>query len=84
MMAEKSCRWRDLMRIRVNKLSQLRNKILQRTVIAVALCLALGLSQTAFSAGGGIVTDDTASLSGASRTEPYSPYAQRNFPTMPL
>jgi len=44
----------------------------------------LGLSQSAFSEGGGLVTDDEASLSGAARTEPYSPYAQRNFPNLPL
>jgi hypothetical protein len=46
--------------------------------------MTLGLSLSAFSSGGGIVTDDEASLSGAARTEPYSPYAQRTFPTMPL
>jgi len=50
----------------------------------VLLVLVLGLSQTAFSDGGGLVTDDASSLSGASRTEPYSPYARRKFPIMPL
>jgi hypothetical protein len=46
--------------------------------------MTLGLSQTAFSEGGGLVTDDESSLSGSARTEPYSPYAQRNFPNLPL
>ncbi|MCP4256773.1 MAG: DUF3604 domain-containing protein [Planctomycetes bacterium] len=46
--------------------------------------MTLGLSQNAFSSGGGLVTDDEASLSGAARTEPYSPYAQRDFPNLPL
>ena len=66
------------------KTSPMHNVILQRTGVAVALCLTLGLSQSVFSAGGGIVTDDEASLSGVARTEPYSPYAQRNFPNWPL
>jgi hypothetical protein len=52
--------------------------------IVPAVCLAAGLSQTAYSEGGGIVTDDESSLSAAARTEPYSPYAQRNFPNRPL
>jgi hypothetical protein len=46
--------------------------------------MTLGLSQSAFSSGGGLVTDDEASLSGAARTEPYSPYAERDFPNLPL
>ena len=46
--------------------------------------LALDLGQDVFAAGGGLVTDDEASLSRAARTEPYSPYAQRNFPDRPL
>ncbi len=37
----------------------------------VLLSLALGLSQTAFAGGGGLVTDDEASLSSVTRTEPY-------------
>ena len=53
-------------------------------LISITVIMILGLSQSAFSAGGGLVTDDTASLSGAARTEPYSPYAQRNFPNWPL
>jgi len=51
----------------------------------LTLCLAIGLSPIAQSSeGGGLVTDDSASLSGIARTEPYSPYAQRNFPNLPL
>ena len=65
-------------------MKRLFNRITQQTVIAVALCLTLGFSQTAFSSGGGIVTDDETSLGGAARTQPYSPYAQRNFPNLPL
>ncbi len=65
-------------------MKQLFNRITPQTVVTVVLCLTLGFSQTAFSSGGGIVTDDEASLSGAARTEPYSPYAQRNFPNRPL
>lgn len=48
------------------------------------LFLALVLSQPAFAGGIGLVTDDETSLSSAARTEPYSPYAQRNFPNLPL
>ncbi|MBW2201375.1 MAG: DUF3604 domain-containing protein [Deltaproteobacteria bacterium] len=53
-------------------------------LISIAVIMTLALSQSAFSSGGGLVTDDEASLSGAARTEPYYPYAQRTFPTMPL
>ena len=53
-------------------------------LISITVIMTLGLSLSAFSSGGGLVTDDEASLSGAARTEPYSPYAQRNFPNMPL
>ena len=65
-------------------LSQSHIRISQRTGTALIMCLTLGLSQTAFSEGGGLVTDDPESLSAAARTQPYSPYAQRNFPSMPL
>ncbi len=52
---------------------------------ALTLCLAIILSPIAQSSeGGGLVTDDSASLSGVVRTEPYSPYAQRSFPNLPL
>jgi hypothetical protein len=50
----------------------------------VLFILALDLGQAVFAGGGGLVTDDEASLSRAARTEPYSPYAQRNFPDRPL
>jgi len=53
-------------------------------LISITVIMTLGLSHSAFSAGGGLVTDDETSLSGAAKTEPYSPYAQRNFPNLPL
>lgn len=46
--------------------------------------LALGICTNVFASGGGLVTDDTDSLSGAIRPIPYSPYASRNFPGRPL
>ncbi len=49
----------------------------------VALCLTLGFGQTAFAAAG-LITDDPDSLSAAGRPEPYSPYAERSFPSRPL
>ena len=53
-------------------------------LISITVIMTLALSQSAFSSGGGLVTDDEASLSGAARTEPYSPYAKRDFPNLPL
>ena len=53
-------------------------------LILIIAIMTLGFGQNAFSSGGGIVTDDEASLSSAAKTEPYSPYAQRNFPNLPL
>ena len=53
-------------------------------LIAITGIVILGLGQSAWAGGGGLVTDDTESLSAAARKEPYSPYAQRNFPTRPL
>jgi len=53
-------------------------------LISITLLLIFGLNQSAFSSGGGIVTDDEASLSSSARQEPYSPYAQRTFPNRPL
>ena len=53
-------------------------------LIWIIAIMTLGFGQNAFSSGGGIVTDDEASLSSAAKTEPYSPYAQRNFPNLPL
>ena len=53
-------------------------------LISITVIMTLALSQSAFSSGGGLVTDDEASLSGAARTEPYSPYAKRDYPNLPL
>ena len=53
-------------------------------LVSISAIMIFGLGQNAFSSGGGIVTDDESSLSGAAATEPYSPYAQRNFPNRPL
>ena len=61
-----------------------RIRISQGTGFAVTLCLALGLGQTAYSTGGGLVTDDTSSLVSVGKKETYSPYAQRDFPDYPL
>jgi len=58
--------------------------MIKQTSISIILGLALGVSQVAFSSGGGIVTDDPESLSGMVREETYSPYAERNFPDRPL
>ena len=58
--------------------------IIKRTSATIMLGLLLGGSQTVFASGGGIVTDDPESLSGAAREDTYSPYAQRNFPDRPL
>jgi len=67
-----------------NKSCSIHPRLPQRTTAALVVCLSLGLTGTAFSSGGGITTDDKSSLSGAARTEPYSPYAQRHFPNRPL
>jgi len=58
--------------------------LFKHAAIVISLGLALGMSQSVYSSGGGIVTDDTDSLSGAAREGTYSPYAQRNFPERPL
>jgi len=62
----------------------MKNRSSQQTCFALTLLLALGFSQTAYSKGGGIVTDDQESLSAAAKTKPYSPYAQRFYPKRPL
>jgi hypothetical protein len=67
-----------------NKWAQSSDRLAKRTFIAAGLCLSAGFCQTALSQGGGIVTDDESSLSAAARPEPYSPYAQRDFPIRPL
>ncbi len=56
----------------------------QTGALALMLCLLLVFCQSAFSAGGGIVTDDKSSFHVTAKKEPYSPYAQRNFPDKPL
>ncbi len=63
---------------------QARAVLFKRAAIVISLGLALGMSQAVYSSGGGVVTDDTDSLSGAAREGTYSPYAQRNFPERPL
>jgi hypothetical protein len=61
------------------------NHIFKQNGIPALLCLALAFSQSAFSAGGGLVTDDEASLKHSPVYKlPYSPYAGRNFPDKPL
>ena len=52
--------------------------------VSALLCISIAFSQSAFSEGGGIVTDDTSSLFSAGKKATYSPYAQRNFPDRPL
>lgn len=52
--------------------------------VSALLCISIAFSQSAFSEGGGIVTDDTSSLFSAGKKTTYSPYAQRNFPDRPL
>lgn len=52
--------------------------------VTITAFMALVFSQTAFSSGGGIVTDDTSSLYSAGVKKTYSPYAQRDFPDRPL
>ena len=72
------------MKKRAQKLQQVANRVSKRAGVSAVLCLVLGFGQSAFSSGGGIITEDTASLSSAERAAPFSPYAQRNFPNRPL
>ncbi|VAX06890.1 FIG00801583: hypothetical protein [hydrothermal vent metagenome] len=67
-----------------NKLNGLKNNVSKYTRAPVILCLGLAFSQSIYSAGGGIVTDDSSSLTAKEKVAPYSPYAQRNFPEKPL
>ena len=67
-----------------NKFSTSHHKIAKTSGGAALFCLALTYSLNTFSAGGGIVTDDTSSLYAAGKKETYSPYAQRDFPDRPL
>ncbi len=56
----------------------------KQTSSVLTFLLALTYSQISLSEGGGLVTDDLDSLSATAKTQPYSPYAQRNFPDRPL
>ena len=67
-----------------NKFNQSRNRAYKQTGVTALLCLSFAFSQSAISAGGGLVTDDTSSLISVGKKETYSPYAQRNFPDRPL
>ena len=67
-----------------NKFNTSQHQITKKTSGTVLFCLTLIYSQLAFSAGGGIVTDDELSLSASAKKESYSPYAERNFPERPL
>lgn len=71
---------------RVNKSQQdIKNPVQPAAITtAIGISLTLLFSQNVLSAGGGIITDDKSSLSSSARTEPYSPYAKRNFPNRPL
>ncbi len=68
----------------------LSNGVIGRNGIPVLFCMALILtltllpSQSALAEGGGLVSDDLESLGGADTRPAYSPYAQRDFPDMPL
>jgi len=66
------------------KIIPLYNRTSKQTGVLVLLYLTLAFSQSAFSSGGGIVTDDESSLYAPAKKETYSPYAHRNFPDMPL
>ncbi|MFV2056493.1 MAG: DUF3604 domain-containing protein [Thiohalomonadales bacterium] len=72
------------MKNRIKIVPLARHYLASRIGAALTLGLFLGFSQSAFSEGGGLVTDDKESLSAAAREQPYSPYAQRNFPNLPL
>ena len=67
-----------------NKFSTSQHKIAKTSGGVVLFGLTLMYSLSAFSAGGGIVTDDTSSLYAAGKKETYSPYARRDFPDRPL
>ena len=67
-----------------NKIPQSYYRVSKQTSISALLCLILAFSQSAFAAGGGIVTDDASSIYQSEKKQTYSPYAQRNFPNRPL
>jgi Protein of unknown function (DUF3604) len=60
------------------------NKTLKKWTSVITILMAIVFNQDAFSAGGGIVTDDKTSLNATAKKESYSPYAQRDFPDRPL
>jgi hypothetical protein len=66
------------------KSNPLSSRLPQSLSVTAILCLTLGLSQSAFSEGGGLVSDDESSFSAVTKVESYSPYAERNFPNLPL
>ena len=68
----------------MDKFNSQNNRIFKLTSISALCCLSVFFSQSIFSAGGGIVTDDTSSLHAKAKKETYSPYAMRDFPDRPL
>ena len=68
----------------MDKFNAQNNRTLKLTSISALCCLSIFFSQSIFSAGGGIVTDDTSSLHAKAKKETYSPYAMRGFPDRPL
>jgi uncharacterized protein DUF3604 len=60
------------------------SKTLKKWTSVITMLMAIVFNQSAFSAGGGIVTDDKTSLNATAKKESYSPYAQRDFPNRPL
>jgi hypothetical protein len=66
------------------KVTSVYNRASKQTGVLALLYLTLAFNQSAFSAGGGIVTDDESSLHAPAKKGTYSPYAQRNFPDKPL
>jgi hypothetical protein len=66
------------------KITSVYNRTSKQTGILALLFLTLAFNQSAFSAGGGIVTDDESSLHAPAKKRTYSPYAHRNFPDKPL
>jgi hypothetical protein len=67
-----------------NKSNSLSNRLPQYLSATAILCLTLGLSQNAYPEGGGLVSEDESSFSAVTKVESYSPYAERNFPNLPL
>jgi len=65
-------------------IDQTHMRISKHAGVSAMLTLILVFSQSSFSAGGGLVTDDTSSLVSVGEKETYSPYAQRDFPDTPL